>query len=201
MKMEAGNNNVNSPTKGKCPQGVCSREGKYITHHNRSNGNDMDTPLATCDCGRKYNSLWGLWIHKAPWCKQRNSPIEECKSNDGFMNQEHPHSIKDPIAERKWPGDFPSKPRIQCSKSNQTIATRHNIKSGWTRSILVVRTSVIYTHANSAYIKTKILSFCTNVVESSPRDRGLDFLSNRHSKKVNFKDISLTAKAVREIFC
>ena len=36
---------------GKCPQGVCSGEGEYITHHTCSNGNELDmNPATTCDC-------------------------------------------------------------------------------------------------------------------------------------------------------
>ena len=61
--------------KEKCPQGVCSGEGEYITHHTCSYGNDLDMYLATtCDCGRKFNSLRGSRIHKARWCEQHNSP-------------------------------------------------------------------------------------------------------------------------------
>ena len=91
---------MNSTTKGKCPQSVRSGEGEYITHHTCSNGNKLDMNLATtCDCGREFNSLQGLRIHKAHWCKQRNSPTGECKSNDGLMNQEYPHSVQEPIAE------------------------------------------------------------------------------------------------------
>ena len=67
---------------------------------------------AKCDCGREFNSLRGLRIHKAYWCKQRNSPTGECKLNDGLMNQKYHHSIQEPIAERQRPGDIPSKPRI-----------------------------------------------------------------------------------------
>ena len=79
--------NMNSTTKEKCPQGVCSGEGEYITHDTCSHGNDLDMyPATTCDCGRKFNSLRGLRIHKACWCKQRNSPTGECKLNDGLMN-------------------------------------------------------------------------------------------------------------------
>ena len=44
----------------------------------------------------------------------------ECKSNDGLMNQEYPHSIQEPIVELQRPGDIPSKPRIQWPKGNQT---------------------------------------------------------------------------------
>ena len=99
--------------KEKYPQGVCSGEGEYITHHTCSYGNNLDMYLTTTyDWGRKFNSLWGLWIHKAHWCKECNSPTGECKSNDGLMNQEYPHSIQEPIAERQCPGDIPSKPRI-----------------------------------------------------------------------------------------
>ena len=93
--------------------GVCSGEGEYITHHTCSYDNDLDMyPATTCDCGRKFNSLRGSRIHKARWCKQRNSPTGECKSNDGLMNQDYPHSIYEPIAEHQRPGDIPSKPRI-----------------------------------------------------------------------------------------
>ena len=119
--------NINSTTKGKCPQGVCSGEGEYITHHNCSNGNDLDMNLATmCDCSREFNSLRGLQIHKVRWCKRRNSPTGEYRSNDGLMNQEYPHSVQEPIAERQCPGDIPSKPRIQWPKGNQK-ATRINL--------------------------------------------------------------------------
>ena len=100
--------NIDSTMKEKCPQDVCSGEGEYITHHN-----DLDMcPATTCDCGRKFNSLRGSRIHKARWCKQRNSATGECKSNDGLMNQNYPHSIHKPIAECQRPGDIPSKPRI-----------------------------------------------------------------------------------------
>ena len=79
--------NMDKTIKGKCPQGVCSGEGEYITHHTCSNGNELDMdPATTCDCGREFNSLRGLRIHKARWCKQRNSPAGECKSNDELMN-------------------------------------------------------------------------------------------------------------------
>ena len=61
-----------------------------------------------CDYGRKVNSLQGSQIYKARWCEQHNSPTGECKSNDGLMNQDYPHSIHEPIAERQRPGDIPS---------------------------------------------------------------------------------------------
>ena len=61
-------------------------------------------------CSRKLNNLPGSRIHKARWCKQRNSPTEECKSNDGLMNQDYPYSIQEPIAERQRPGDIPNNP-------------------------------------------------------------------------------------------
>ena len=58
--------NMDSTMKEKCPQGVFSEEGEYITHHTCSYGNDLDMYLATtCDCGRKFNSLRGSRIHKA----------------------------------------------------------------------------------------------------------------------------------------
>ena len=99
--------------KEKCPQGVCSGEGKYITHLTCSYDNGLDMyPVTTCDCGRKFNSLRGSRIHKARWCEERNSPARECKSNDGSMNQVYPHSIHEPIADHQRPGDIFCKPRI-----------------------------------------------------------------------------------------
>ena len=104
---------MDSTIKEKCLQGVCSGEGEYTTHHTCSYGNDQYMyPATTCDCGRKFNSWRGSRIHKARWCEQRNSPTGECKSNDGLMNQDYPHSIHKPNAERQRPGDIPSKPRI-----------------------------------------------------------------------------------------
>ena len=114
--------------KEKCRQGVCSEEGEYITYHTCSCGNDLDmypAPMFT-RCSRKFNNLRGSRIHKVRWCKQRNSPTGECKSNDGLLNQDYPHSIHGPIAERQRPGDIPNKPRIQWPKGNQ-IATRTNL--------------------------------------------------------------------------
>ena len=93
--------------KEKCPQDVCSGEGKYITHLTCSYGNDLDMyPATTCDCGRKFNSLRRSRIHKARWCEERNSPAGECKSNDGPMNQVYPHSIHEPITDHQHPGDI-----------------------------------------------------------------------------------------------
>ena len=61
---------MNSITKGKCPLGACNGEGEYIIHHTCSNGNDLDMyPATMCDCSREFNSLRGLRIHKACWCK------------------------------------------------------------------------------------------------------------------------------------
>ena len=55
-------------TKEKCPQGVCSGEGEYITHNTCSYGNDLDMyPAITCDFGKEFHSLRGLRIHKARW--------------------------------------------------------------------------------------------------------------------------------------
>ena len=52
--------NMDNTMKEKCPQGVCSGEGEYITHLTCSYGNDLDMyPATTCDCGRKFNSLRG----------------------------------------------------------------------------------------------------------------------------------------------
>ena len=99
--------------KEKCPQGVCSGVGEYITYLTCSYGNDLDMyPATTCDCGRKFNSLRGSRIHKAHWYEERNSPAGECKSNDGPMNQVYPHSIHEPIADHQRPGDIFCKPRI-----------------------------------------------------------------------------------------
>ena len=104
---------MNSTTLEKCPQSVCSGEGEYITHHICSYSNDLDMyPATTCDCGREFNSLRELRIYNERWCKRRNSPTGECKSNDGLMNQEYPHSLQEPISERQGPGDIPNNPRI-----------------------------------------------------------------------------------------
>ena len=119
--------NITSTTKEKCPLGVCSGEREYITHHTYSNGNDLDMyPATTCDCGREFHSLRRLRIHKARLSKRLNSPNGECKSNDGLMNQEHPYSVQEPLAEWQRPGDIPNKPRIQWPKGNQ-IATWTNL--------------------------------------------------------------------------
>ena len=70
--------NMNTKTKEKCPQGACSGQEEYITHRSCSYANDLDMyPATTCDCGREFNSLQGLRIHKARWCKERNSPTGE----------------------------------------------------------------------------------------------------------------------------
>ena len=115
--------NMDCTMKEKYPQGVCSGEIEYITHHTCSYGKDLDMyPATTCDCDRKFNSLRGSRIHKARWRKQRNSPAGECKSNDRPMNQDYPRSIHEPIAERQRPGDIPCKSRIEWPKGNQ-IAT------------------------------------------------------------------------------
>ena len=98
--------------KEKCPQGVSSGEGEYITHHTCSYGNDLDMyPATTCDCGREFNSLRGSRIHETCWYKQRNSPAGECKSIDGPMNQVYPHSILEPIVEYQRTGDILCKSR------------------------------------------------------------------------------------------
>ena len=117
--------NMDSTMKKKYPSGVCSGEGEYITHHTCSYGNDLDIyPATTCDCGRKFSSLRGSRINKARWCKQCNSPTGECTSNNGPRNQDYPHSIHEPIAERQRPGDIPNKPRILWPKGNQIATLR-----------------------------------------------------------------------------
>ena len=83
-------------------------------------------PATTCDYSRKFNSLRESRIHQACWRKQRNSSTGECKSNDGPMNQDYPHSIHERIAKRQRPGDIPSKPRIHWPKGNQ-ITTWTNL--------------------------------------------------------------------------
>ena len=123
--------NMDKTIKGKCPQVVCSGEGEYITHHTCSNGNELDMdPATTCDCSREFNSLRGLRIHKARCYKQRNSPTGECKSNDGLMNQEYPHSVQGPIVNRQRPVDIPHKPRIQWPKGNQTVIWTNLVRPG-----------------------------------------------------------------------
>ena len=113
--------NMDNTIKRNCYQDVCSRKGEYITHHTCSNSHKLDmNPAITRDCSREFNSLRGLRIHKACWCKQRNSPTREYKLNDGLMNQEYPHSVQGPIVKRQCPGDIPHKPRIQWPKGSQT---------------------------------------------------------------------------------
>ena len=107
-------------------------------------------PATTCDCGRKFKSLRGLRIHKAHWCKQRNSPTGECKSNDGLMNQEYPYRVQVPTAERQHPGDIPSKPRNQRPKGNQTAT--------WTN--LEQELSFLLTTHLKGPIDQQISSFC-----------------------------------------
>ena len=93
--------NIDNTIKEKCPQGVCSGEGEYITHLTCSYGNDLDIyPATTCDCGRKFNSLRGTRIHKARWCEERNSPAGECKSIDGPMSQVYPPQYS---RAHRWP--------------------------------------------------------------------------------------------------
>ena len=143
--------NMDNTTKGKCPQGVCSGEGEYITHYTCSNGNELNmNPATTCDCGGEFNSLRGLRIHMARWCKQRNSPTGECKSNDGPMNQEYPHSVQGPIVERQNPGGIPRKPRIQWPKGNQTAT--------WTN--LDQELSFLFTTHLKGPIDHQLSSFC-----------------------------------------
>ena len=101
---------MNSTTKVKSPQGFCSGDGECITHHTCPNENDLDMYPTTT---REFISLRGLRIHKARWCKRRNYPIGECKSNDRLMNQEPRNSVQKPIAEPQRPGHIPRKPRIQ----------------------------------------------------------------------------------------
>ena len=62
--------NMDNTMKEKCPQGVCSGEGEYITHLTCSYGNDLDMhPAITCDCGRKFNSLRGSRITRRAGAK------------------------------------------------------------------------------------------------------------------------------------
>ena len=66
------------------------------------------------------------------------------------MNQEHPHSVQEPIAERQRPGDIPSKPRIQWLKSNQ-IATWTNFDQ---------ELSLLLTTHLKGPIDQQMISFC-----------------------------------------
>ena len=68
---------------------------------------------------RRFNGVQVLHIHKARWCKQHNSPIRKCKSNDEFMNLDYTQSIQELIVEQQHPGEILSKPRIQWLKGNQ----------------------------------------------------------------------------------
>ena len=112
-------------------------------------------PVTVCDCSREFNSLRGLRIHKVRWCKQRNSPPGECKSNDVLMNQEHPLSVQEPIAELQRPGDFPSKPRIQWPKGNQ-VATWTNLDQELS--------FLLTTHLKSP-IDQQMISFCSIIYD------------------------------------
>ena len=52
--------NMDKTIKGKCPQGVCSGEGDYITHYTCSNGNELEmNPATTCDFGRNLTACEG----------------------------------------------------------------------------------------------------------------------------------------------
>ena len=104
--------NMDSTRKEKCPQGVCSGEGEYITC----------TQLQRVIAAENSTACKGYESTRHAGVKQHNSPTGECKSNDGLMNQEYPHSIQEPITERQCPGDIPSKLRIKWPKGNQ-IAT------------------------------------------------------------------------------
>ena len=82
-----------------CTLGNYSGKGEYIIRSTDFEENDLELNLATtCDCGRRFNGLLGLCIHKACWCKQCNS-VEECKSNDGVMNLDYTHCVQDSIVE------------------------------------------------------------------------------------------------------
>ena len=47
--------------------------------------------------------------------KQYYSPIIEWKLNDGIMNLDFSHSVRDPIVEQQCPGEILSNPRIPRS--------------------------------------------------------------------------------------
>ena len=103
-----------------CPLGDCRGEGEYITHQTDFKENDLELdPAAICDCGRRFKSLQGLHIHKACWCKQCNSPIRECKSNNGIMNLDYTHSVQNSIVEQQCSWEILSKLRTQWPKGNQ----------------------------------------------------------------------------------
>lgn len=71
-------------------------------------------------------SLKDLRIYKAVWCRQCHTPFGECKAHGGIMNTGNIHRLQDPIAERKH-GGFPSKSRINCSKSYQRAYTAESL--------------------------------------------------------------------------
>ena len=50
------------------------------------------------------------------WCKQRNFPIEEGKSNDDVMNLDNTHRVQNSIVERQRPGEILRKLRIQFAQ-------------------------------------------------------------------------------------
>ena len=98
-----------------------------MSNNNNNNNNNSDN----CSCRSNNNNrshisiCFGsqflvIYIYILCRRKERNSPTGECKSNDGLMNQEYPHSVQGPIVERQCPGDIPRKPRIQWPKGNQT---------------------------------------------------------------------------------
>ena len=63
----------------------------------RFNSLELNRDTTGC-CGRYFNSLRGLQIHKVRCCKQLI--IKEYKSNDGIMNPDYTHSVQNPIADR-----------------------------------------------------------------------------------------------------
>lgn len=84
------------------------REDEYTTHLNDSNDSPIELkPVTTCDYDRKFDSLRCLRIHKAHWCRQCNSPMDEYKLNDGIMYPNYKH-CQDAIAECQNPGEKPS---------------------------------------------------------------------------------------------
>ena len=67
--------------------GDCNWKGEYIIHQTDFKEKDIkQNPATTCNSNRIFNGFWSLRIHKTRWCNQRNSLMEECKSNDGVMN-------------------------------------------------------------------------------------------------------------------
>ena len=119
---------MNSATDTECPLGDCSGDGKYITRQTDFKGNNLELDLVTmCDNDRRFNGLQSLCIHKACRCKQQNSPIGECKLNDGVMNLNYTHSVQDFIVEWQRPGEILNELRIELELITRKYVQHHDL--------------------------------------------------------------------------